>query len=279
MKEKTLAREILIRGCGLHTAKEVTMVLKPAPVRSGIVFERTDSDTVTRIQASAENVKFTNRCTALGNGEIKIYTVEHILAAIRGMDVDNVIIQVDSEETPMADGGAGSFCDIISDAGIITQDAERRVYSLTKPVLVEGPEDSCIIALPWNGFKCSYSFISNHPVVGNQYCEFEINPEVFKEEISKARTLVFEETIESIQKKGLGLGGNKETVLVIGEEKMLTTLKYPNEIVRHKLLDLVGDMALLGYFNAWIMGIKSGHALNNRLARKLERVLKKNETE
>jgi UDP-3-O-[3-hydroxymyristoyl] N-acetylglucosamine deacetylase len=271
--QHTLARKISFAGIGLHTGKTVTMNILPADCGTGIVFVRKDLNG-TSIKVSPLKVVSTVLCTALGEGDVKIYTVEHVLAALYGMGVDNAIVELDNIEPPVGDGSSACFTRLIKEAGVVEQSEKRVVRTLARPVWVEigsakGSDNKYIIALPSDHLRISFTFVSSHPVIGVQHGDWVITPEVFETEISPARTLGFLETFESLKKRGLALGGSLEIAVVASEDKILTPLRFLDEVVRHKILDVIGDISLLGPLNAHIVAVKSGHALNNKLARLL----------
>lgn len=272
--QHTLQKEIAYTGIGLHTGKAVTMRILPADCGTGLIFVRSDLGGY-RIQAAPCNVTSTMLCTTLGKKHAKIHTVEHVLAALYGMGVDNAIIELDNIEPPVGDGSSACFVDLIKRAGLRKQSEKRVVRRLSQPVWTEigsakGSDSKYIIALPSDRLRVSFTFVSSHPAIGTQYGDWIITPEVFEQEIAPARTLGFLETFESLKKRGLALGGSFDIAVVVDEEKIITPLRFEDEIVRHKVLDVLGDISLLGHVCAHFVAVKSGHALNNKLARILE---------
>jgi UDP-3-O-[3-hydroxymyristoyl] N-acetylglucosamine deacetylase len=273
--QHTLLKEIVYEGIGLHTGKTVTMRILPADCKTGMVFVRSDLGGF-KIQATPRNVTSTMLCTTLGRKDVKIHTVEHVLAALYGMGVDNAIIELDSVEPPVGDGSSACFVELIKKAGLKRQSEKRVVRKVSQPVWAQiggakGSDNKYIIALPSDKLRISFTFVSPHPAIGVQYGDWIITSEIFEREIAPARTLGFLETFESLKKRGLALGGNMDTAVVVGEEKILTPLRFEDEIVRHKVLDVIGDISLLGPVCAHFVAVKSGHALNNKLARLLDK--------
>lgn len=270
----TLKREVAYTGIGLHTGKAVTMRILPAECGAGLIFVRSDLNGY-RIKATPSNVISTMLCTTIGTEHAKIHTVEHVLAALYGMGVDNAIIELDNIEPPVGDGSSACFVELIKKAGLRKQSEKRIVRRLSQPVWAEigsakGSDSKYIIALPSDKLRVSFTFVSSHPAIGVQYGDWIITPEVFETEIAPARTLGFLHTFESLKKRGFALGGSLDIAVVVDEEKVLTPLRFEDEVVRHKVLDVLGDISLLGPICAHFVAVKSGHALNNKLARILE---------
>jgi len=273
-KQRTIAKEISLKGTGLHTANTVNIVFKPAPVNSGINFVRTDVAEHKPIQVSVNNCishSPSPRRTSLGNGEVKIHTIEHLMSALLGLGVDNLTIEINNEEVPGLDGSSLNFAETINRAGTVEQEEERRYFTVREPIIVE-EDNASIVALPYPGFKISYTLQYNHPFIKTDFMEININADSFKNEIAPARTFCLEEEAEELQRHGVGLGASYENTLVVGEKGVVKNkLRFENEFVRHKILDLLGDLYLLGQpLKAHIIAIKSGHALNTKLVKKIE---------
>ncbi|HHY47801.1 MAG TPA: UDP-3-O-[3-hydroxymyristoyl] N-acetylglucosamine deacetylase [Firmicutes bacterium] len=267
-REHTIGRSVEYTGVSLHTGKSARLRLVPAPESTGIVFVRVDLPGSPEVRATAANIIEGDRATTIGtgSGEVSVRTVEHLIAAIRGMSIDNIRCELDAEEVPMGDGSAATFVEMINEAGIVPQGSPRQEVVIDRPVWVsDGPRH--LIALPYHGLKVTYVFDSDVPFVGVQHVEFEISRDSFVCEIAPARTVGFEEEIEALQARGLGLGGRADTVVVVGRHGYLGTLRFPDEIARHKVLDIIGDLGLAGPVRAHIVGIASGHSMNHRLAR------------
>lgn len=255
---------------GLHFGVKVRLKLNPAEVDSGIFFVRKDLDGTPKIHATAANVTSTLRATTLEENGAKVFTIEHLMSALNACKIDNCEIELDAEEPPVLGGNSIDFYEMIQAAGIVEQNKNRREIHLEKIYRVDSEDGKkFIIALPYTGFRISFTSINPHPLIGIQYADFEITDEIYKSEIAPARTIAYEKEIDALRKMGLGLGGTIENVIVYNDEGWLNPLNYPNELVRHKILDVIGDMRLAGIFNAHIIAVASGHALNTKLAKKI----------
>lgn len=268
MYQRTIAKTVKYTGIGLHSGKDVTVVFHPAPAGTGIVFSRVDLPGAPQVEAVADNVTDTMRATTLEKGQAKVFTVEHLLAAFFALEVDNCRVDIDSVEPPVADGSALPFVRLIEEAGIVEQDAERQVLKIQESQAVHAG-DKFIAILPYDGLRISFTSVNPHPLLGVQYGDCEITPETFIKEIAPARTIGFMHEVEALQAKGLALGGSLENAVVYDDTQVLTPLRYPDELVRHKILDIIGDLALAGCIRGHIIAVKSGHALNTALAKKI----------
>jgi len=252
------------------------MTLLPAPPDTGIRFRRVDLEGKPEIEASLENVVETTRSTTLGKGNAKIQTVEHVLSALAGAGVDNAIVELDANEPPIADGSAREFARLVANAGLVQQPAVREVLKLTEPVKLE-VGDSLMTAFPHDGFRLTCTS-SDKAGRFTQHYSLEVTPESWVKELSEARTFCFFEEIEFLFKNGLIKGGSLENAVIIRDDAVLTNepLRYPEEFVRHKMLDIVGDLALLGRpLMAHVVAIRPGHAANCELARALVASIRK----
>jgi len=276
--QRTIAREFSTEGAGLHTANKVRIVFKPAPVDSGIYFVRTDLAQRPVIKASTDNLlaeTYSQRRTCVGTGDIKIYTIEHLMAALCGLGIDNLCIELSGEEVPGLDGSSLNFLELFSKAGIQEQDKLRSLFSLKEPVFIEDTNAS-LVALPSSDYKISYALDYQHPYLSSQFLSLDINSESFRKELAGARTFCLEEEAAQLQQQGLGLGANYENTLVVGKSGVIKNkLRFADEFVRHKILDLVGDLYLLGPIKARIIAVKSGHHLNMKLIRKIDQQKKR----
>ena len=266
MKQQTISKAITYSGNGLHSGLPVHMRIVPSEVNTGITFVRTDLPGTPSVKADIRNVTNTMRATTLEDGEAKVFTVEHILAAFYGMAIDNCIIELNSPEPPIADGGSATFVQLIKEAGIVEQDADRRVYTVKQSHGIY-EEDKFIVIRPYDGFRVTFTSINSHPMLGTQHADYEINPDVFATEIAPARTIGF--TIEQLQAMGLAKGGSTENVIVYDDTTCLSELNFPDELVRHKILDILGDLFLVGHLKGHIIAVKSSHNLNSRLSREI----------
>lgn len=269
MNQTTIKKAIACSGIGLHSGKVVRLTLRPAPEDTGIVFHITTDNGTHRLTPKPDDVIATGLATTLGLNGSSVATVEHLLAAIRGMQIDNIQIDIEGNEIPIMDGSAGSFVLLLKDVGIAKQNKPREVYRIKKPVNFER-DGKWIKAKPYNGLRIDYTIEFDHPAIGKQTMELEITPETFASTISKARTFGFLREVEYLHSNGLALGGSLDNAIVLDEYSVLNDdgLRYNDEFVRHKILDFIGDMALLdaplqGHFQVHC----SGHALNNGFLR------------
>lgn len=273
IRQRTLKNEIKATGVGLHTGEKVYLTLKPAPEDSGIVFRRVDLDPVVEIPAKAENVGETTLSTSLVSGETKVSTVEHLLSAMAGLGIDNAIVELTAGEVPIMDGSAGPFVFLIQSAGIKEQSAPKKFIRIKKEVSVTDGDKTASFK-PFNGFKVSFSIDFDHPIFRDRSLQAEIDfsSTSFVKEVSRARTFGFMHEIEYLRSKGLAKGGSMDNAIVVDEYRVLNEdgLRYEDEFVKHKMLDAIGDLYLLG--NSLIgefCAHKSGHALNNKSLRQL----------
>lgn len=245
------------------------MTLKPAAENTGIVFVRTDLPGRRRNKALAENVSSTIKATTLSANGAEVFTVEHLMGALSMLAIDNIRIEMSSPEPPVTDGSAKVFCELIEEAQPVAQQAERKVYTVDKAFSVYDG-DRYIAILPYDGYRVSFTSINSHPMLGTQYFDIELDKESFKKEIMAARTVAFTNELEMLRKMGLGLGGSLENVVVFDEEKILSVPRYDNELIRHKILDAVGDLYLLGPIKAHVIAVKTGHAFNSKIAKQIQ---------
>ena len=270
-QQQTIAQSVTFQGRALHSGTTATIKLSPLPPDSGICFVRSDL-AVSPLTAGPGVVVDTRRCIAIGRDDWRIQTIEHLMAALHGLGIDNLLVEVDGEELPNAGGCAEEYVRLLTSAGLVRQGVRRKIRRLTRPIWVEGLDEprSYLLALPGEGLRITYCFTSDHAVTGNQFYQYIHEPERFIEDIASARTIAFQGEIEFLRSQGLGLGGDLESVVVVGEDSYQNALRFPNEIVRHKILDIIGDLYLVGPFEAQIIAIRSGHRLDLELARKLE---------
>jgi len=273
IKQRTLKNIIRATGVGLHSGEKVYLTLKPAPADTGIVFCRTDLDPVVEIPAQAMNVGDTTLSTTLKSGGASVDTVEHLLSAMAGLGVDNAYVEVSASEVPIMDGSAGPFVFLLQSAGLEEQNAPKKFIRITKPVEVRDG-DKVARFEPHNGFKVTFSIDFDHPVFKdrNQTHTLDFSTTAFVKEISRARTFGFMRDFEYLRADNLALGAGFNNAIAVDDFKILNEdgLRYEDEFVKHKILDAVGDLYLLG--NSLIghfVGHKSGHGLNNLLLREL----------
>lgn len=282
LTQRTIKKPIKTTGVGLHSGKKVTMTLKPAPVNTGIVFRRVDLSPDALIKVSPETVGETVLSTTLvsqqdqteqTNGIVKIGTVEHLLSALAGLGIDNIYIELTAPETPILDGSSAPFVYLLLAAGISEQRSAKQFVKIKKTVKVEQGESWASLS-PFEGFKTSFQIAFNHPAVNNtrQYLSLDLSRHSYVEEISRARTFGFMRDIEFLRARQLILGGSLDNAVVLDDYKILNPsgLRYPDEFVKHKILDAIGDLYTLGYaIIGAFHGHKSGHAVNNLLLRAL----------
>lgn len=242
--QKTVARPVSVAGVGIHSGRTVQLKISPAPVDTGLVFRRTDSGGV-EIPALASEVSSVELATTLGRDDVTISTVEHLLAAIRACDLDNLWIELDGPEVPILDGSALPFLHLLEAAGSRAQDAPRKILAVTAPVEVELGGKRIRVS-PYPGLRISYSVDFAHPTIGHQDLDLAVTRESFERELAPARTFALQGDIERLHKRGLGLGGNLENCVIFGPDGANNSLRFPDEPVRHKALDAVGDLALIG---------------------------------
>jgi len=268
--QRTIGKEAQISGVSLHMGLESCITFKPAPPNTGIIFVRSDLPGSPEIKAKAvDTVGDTIRQTSVGSHDVIMHTIEHVMAALAGLQIDNIIIESNTQEPPAVDGSSLPFVKILQNVGIVEQDAYRQGIKITEPILVsDGSKE--LIALPSENLSITYIFGIDDPVKITQMVSIELNEESFVKEIAPARTFCFRYEIESLRARGLGKGGNEENVVVINDDgSSHQPSRLDNEMARHKVLDLLGDLYLLGSFKAHIVGIKSGHILNTKLVRKI----------
>jgi len=268
LHQQSLAQPVSYSGIGLHSGNRVNMTFLPAAADTGVVFRRVDLEGKPVIEAKVENVSDTNRSTTISKGSVKIHTVEHVLAALAGCGVDNAVVELDSNEPPIADGSSREYCRMIREAGTTALAARREPYRLKEPITLTLGE-TLMTAFPHDGFKVSCTSADKHGRF-TQYHSVELTPEVWSKEISHARTFCFYEEIEYLFKNGLIKGGSLENAIVIRDDAVLTNepLRYPEEFVRHKILDIIGDLSLAGRpLHAHIVAVKPSHAGNCEMAR------------
>jgi len=273
LNQRTLKNSIRATGVGLHTGKKILMTLRPAAPDTGIVFRRTDLGEPVDIQARAENVGDTMLGTTLHKGDVKISTVEHLLSALAGLGIDNALVEVSAAEVPIMDGSAGPFVFLLQSAGIEEQKAPKRFIRILESVrVVDG--DKWASFDPYDGFKVNFEIEFNHPTfkMHSQVASMDFSTTSFLREVSRARNFGFMRDLESLRSRNLALGGNMDNAIVLDDTGILNEdgLRYEDEFVKHKILDAIGDLYLLGHsLIGEFSGFKSGHALNNKLLRAL----------
>ena len=271
--QRTIAGPVSLSGIGVHTGNSCTLTFCPAPPHYGVKFVRTDLPDSPEVPADIEQVVGTERGTTLALGEVQVHTVEHVLAALLGLGIDNCRVELDSNEPPFGDGSALSFVEALHKAEIVEQEGSRRYLEFTASVsFMQG--DVSLVAIPSETFKISFTVDFNHKVLKSQYLSLVIEEERFTRDIAPARTFCFLNDVKPLQEKGLIKGGSLECAVVIGDDGIVNPegLRFPDEFARHKIADLMGDLALLGSVpKAHIIAIKSGHATHIPFIRELRR--------
>ena len=273
IKQRTLKNVIRATGVGIHSGEKVFMTLRPAAPDSGIVFRRVDFAQPIEIHARAENVGDTSLSTTLTKGDVRIMTVEHLLSAMAGLGIDNAYVDLSAPEVPIMDGSAGPYVFLIQSAGIEEQNAAKRFIRIKKPIRVEDG-DKWARFEPFDGFKVGFTIDFNHPIFtrSTSSAEVDFSTTSFVKEVSRARTFGFMKDIEMLRDRKLVLGGSMDNAIVLDDYRILNEdgLRYEDEFVKHKILDAIGDLYLLGHsLIGAFYGHKSGHQLNNQLLRTL----------
>ncbi len=271
MRQKTIKKTIECSGIGLHSGKKLRLVMRPADQDAGIVFQHMGPDGKRTLRPCPESVVSTGLATTLGVGDRAIATVEHLMAAIAGLGIDNIVIEVHGNEIPIMDGSAASFVFLLRSAGVRKQAAAKQVFRIKKKLVFE-KDGKIISVLPYKGFRVNYDIDFDHPLVGKQTFTFDLSPETFVRDIAKARTFGFMKDVEMLQKNGLALGGSLDNAVVLDEYGVINPdgLRFQDELVRHKVLDFIGDMHLLGHPLQGDFYVScSGHGHNNAFLRYL----------
>lgn len=274
MKQKTIKNSVTLSGIGLHTGKPARMTIKPAGDNEGISFIRVDLPGSQKIQVSASNTVMdekVTRCTAVEAQGVRIYTIEHLMAALNGLGVDNVAVEINTEEIPGMDGSSLEFVKALKAAEIIEQRADKNIFVIQEPIVVAN-KTSTIVMAPDEKLNVSYTLDYDHPLLRSQFFSQSVDLTSFVKELAGARTFCLESEVNEIKARGLAKGANYQNTLVMSSRGPLeNTLRFPNECARHKVLDIVGDLFLLGFpVKGAVFAVKSGHALNRVLVNKIE---------
>ena len=271
-KQQTIINQVSLKGVGIHTGNKASLTFKPAEVDSGVTFIRTDILGSPRIKAEVRSllqVPFSRR-SSIGNHQAEVQTVEHLMAALSSLGIDNIDIQIDNLEVPGLDGSAINFVEALEKAGLAQQDKAKYVFIVKEPICVQEGSSSITI-LPSKEFKISYTLNYDHPMLAAQFLEIAVNAESFKTALSPARTFCLESEARELQSQGLGLGASYDNTLVVGKTEVVKNkLRFPDEFVRHKILDLIGDLYLAGCpILGHVVALKSGHSVNLKVAQKI----------
>ena len=274
MKQKTIQNPVTLSGVGLHTGKMAQMTIKPAGDNEGVSFTRIDLPGKPRIKVNASNAvvdEKVTRCSAVESHGVRIYTIEHLMAALSCLGVDNASIDIDNEEIPAMDGSSLEFLKALEQAGIVEQQTEKNIFVIQEPIVVAN-KTSTIVMVPHDQFNVSYTLDYDHPLLRSQFFSQSVDLDTFTKELAPARTFCLESEVSEIKAHGLGKGANYQNTLVMSTKGPLeNTLRFPNECTRHKILDVIGDLFLLGYpVQGAVYATKSGHALNRALVKKIE---------
>ena len=277
--QHTLAKSASFSGTSLHTGEMVTLRLQPAPMDFGIKFKRKDLQDEPTIDARIENLKTVERATTIGEGTMRVHTVEHVLSALSAMGVDNAIIEMDANEPPIGDGSALPYVDLIKKAGVVPQEIPRKIFTVREPIHIETKNGSLLVILPDDQFRISCTQVGPDGRFA-QFFSTEITPAIYEREIAPARTFVFYEDVKPLMDKNLIKGGSLENAIVVRGEAVLSKepLRFTEEFVRHKILDIIGDLALCGHrIRGHVVAVKPGHGANAELARAIVRERAKTE--
>jgi UDP-3-O-[3-hydroxymyristoyl] N-acetylglucosamine deacetylase len=270
-QQQTLSNPISCTGVGLHTGKPVTLTLRPAPADNGVVFVNRNGHAGATLPASVDHLVATELCTAISGNGFQVKTIEHVLAALAGLSVDNVFVDIDAAEAPVMDGSSAPFVRLIQSAGVAPQSRRRSFLKITRPLeIVEGSRR--IRIEPSSTPRITYTIHYDHPLIQTQSYAYEHSTHAFATEIAEARTFGFLQEVEALWARGLGQGGNLENTVVLSQDGILNEsgLRFSDEFVRHKVLDLIGDFSLLGLpFIGHLIADRSGHALHTRLVRQI----------
>ena len=275
IRQHTLRQSICAEGIGLHTGEKTSMRLSPAPVDTGVVLRRVDFDPPIRIRVHPDQVSATRLSTTLSSGDAHVSTVEHLLSAVAGLGVDNLYVDLDASEVPIMDGSASPFVFLIHSGGLVEQDAPKRYIRIREPIEMQDEKNGRWVRLtPHDGFKVAFTIDFDHPVIRNtrQSAVLDLSSTSYIKEVSRARTFGFRHEVELLRERNLALGGSLDNAIVLDDNRILNDsgLRYSDEFVKHKVLDAIGDLYLLG--NSLIgsfEGYCSGHELNIQLLRKL----------
>ena len=272
-QQKTISKEVAVKGVGLHSGKNVSMTLKPAAADAGIVFVRVDLPGKPAIKVCADSLQERSgslRCSRIGSDAAYVQTVEHLLAALSGFGIDNLVIEIDGDEVPGMDGSSKDFCSLLAAAGAAELGKAKQYFVVKEPIVINAGSVS-LTALPYDGFKISYTLNYEHPLLRSSFFEMDVNSASFQQEAASARTFCLESEVEKLRAAGFGQGANYGNTLVLGKDGVIgNTLRFKDEFVRHKVLDLIGDLYILGRpVKGHIIALRSGHSLNIQLIKKI----------
>lgn len=280
--QQTIGAELKISGQALHNGSMVKMRILPQPVDTGILFSRPDLPDKPTVKAAVHSIIDTKKSVTIGKDDWKIATIEHIMAVFHGLGIDNVLVEVEGEEIPSGDGSGRYFIEKILQVGVVTQDKPRNYTYIQEPLWIEGtvlkqnePLKSMLIAFPGEELQINFLFTSDHQVTGNQFFQYTLTPESFIKEIAPARTIAFVKEIDYLRSQGLAMSDNFDCAVIVGDHGYQNELRFQEEIVRHKIFDLIGDLYLLGPLVGRIIAIRSGHTLDLELAKNIYKQAKR----
>ncbi len=269
--QRTIATSLMISGIGLHSGRRITMNLRPAEAGTGILFHRTEGDRTVTIEAHSANVIDTRLATVIGKNGLSVSTVEHLMAALSALGIDNLHVEIDGPEVPVMDGSAAPFVDLLESAGLRELDRSRKFLAIREPItLIEG--EKRVTLIPSRFFRISFDIAFDHPSIALQNYSFKCSAQQFRKEIAPARTFGFLHEVEYLKANGLARGGSLDNAIVIGEEGILNPegLRFSDEFVRHKILDSIGDFSLVGFpILGHIKAFKAGHDINHKMVEKI----------
>ncbi|MDO8953780.1 MAG: UDP-3-O-acyl-N-acetylglucosamine deacetylase [Gammaproteobacteria bacterium] len=272
LMQQTIKNCISVVGKGLHSGKDVKLTMLPAPENTGIVFRRSDLSPVVSIQVNPDKIQETMLCTMLVDNKVKVATIEHVLSALSALEIDNIYLELNAEEVPILDGSAAPYIFLVQSAGIVAQSAPRKYLRIKKTIRVE-QDDKFVELSPHMGFHLKVSIDFSHPAIANtpKEVEFEFSAMGYIKEVARARTFGFASQLDQLHSQGLALGASLDNAVGIDDTGVINEdgLRFPDEFVKHKLLDAIGDLYSVGAIQGSYIGYKPSHALNNRLLRKL----------
>src|SRR3954449_5985543 len=271
--QQTVGKTAGFTGTALHTGEKVTLRLQPAPDNHGIKFRRKDLQDEPTIDAHVDNLKTVERATTIGEGSVRVHTVEHVLSALSAMGVDNAVIEMDANEPPIGDGSAQPYVEVVKRAGVLAQESPRKLFDVREPMHIETKTGAVLVLLPDDKFRisCTQAGPNNR---FTQFLSIEVTPSLFEKEIAPARTFVYYEDVQALMDKNLIKGGSLENAIVVRGDSVLSKepLRFTDEFVRHKILDIIGDLALVGQrIRGHVVAVKPGHGPNAELARAIVR--------
>ena len=269
-KQHTIKNSVSLSGVGLHSGKIVTISLKPALINTGIIFRRTDLSPVKEIKICHDKMSESPLCSKLVEDEVSIQTVEHLLSALAGKEIDNIVIELNGDEVPVMDGSASPFIFLFESAGIVEQDARRQILKIKKTIRIE-EGDKFVELSPCNHYRLEVSIDFDHPAIHQQKMDFDFSTSAYSKQVSRARTFGMADQLEALHQKGLALGASLDNAVGLSPKGVMNAegLRAPDEFVRHKLLDAIGDLYVAGPIEGLYQAHKASHAMNNRLLRTL----------